>query len=202
LAVWAVALLSMKLISHRLTPVLKRYGILSLVKKEFACANQSYPVSLPPYHIDEVIPKDVSRRTSYYPARLEFHYEPQLIRGRFNERRFGPPQGFTPASSWSWLDRRVSGADTRTKSPYSGSLSLRFRIFSLTSRVYTDSQAHSSIGTASGFNALCLFVSTWFQDLFHSPFGVLFTFPSRYLFAIGSRIVFSLTGRTPHIRSG
>ena len=86
--------------------------------------------------------------------------------------------------------------------PCSGSLSLRLRVFPLTSRVCTDSQAHSSIGTASGFNALRHLVSTRFQDLFHSPPGVLFTFPSRYLFAIGSRTVFSLAGRSPRLRSG
>ena len=145
----------------------------------------------------EAIPKDVSGRTSYYPARLEFHHVPQLIRGRFNERRCGPPQGFAPASSWSWQDRRVSGADTRTHSPCSGSLSLRLRVFPLASPVYTDSQAHSSIGTASDLNVLRHLVSTRFQDLFHSPPGVLFTFPSRYLFAIGSRTVFSLGGAVP-----
>ena len=86
--------------------------------------------------------------------------------------------------------------------PCSGSLSLRLRVFPLTSRVCTDSQAHSSIGTASGFNALRHLVSARFQDLFHSPPGVLFTFPSRYLFAIGSRTVFSLAGRSPRLRSG
>ena len=31
-----------------------------------------------------------------------------------------------------------------------------------------------------------------FQILFHSPPGVLFTFPSRYLFTIGRQLVFSL----------
>src|SRR5512141_2756530 len=36
-------------------------------------------------------------------------------------------------------------------------------------------------------------VSAWFQVLFHSPPGVLFTFPSRYWFAIGHERVFSLT---------
>ena len=30
-------------------------------------------------------------------------------------------------------------------------------------------------------------VGVWFQVLFHSPCGVLFTFPSRYWFAIGHR---------------
>ena len=36
------------------------------------------------------------------------------------------------------------------------------------------------------------FVSYWFQVLFHSPLGVLFTFPSRYWFTIGHHGVFSL----------
>ena len=173
-----------------------------MVGREPDRSGLSHPVALPPARIHEAIPKDVSGRTSYYPARLEFHHEPHLIRGRFNERRCGPPQGFAPASSWTWLDRRVSGADTRTLPPCSGSLSLRLRVFPLTSRVCTDSQAHSSIGTASGFNALRHLVGTRFQDLFHSPPGVLFTFPSRYLFAIGSRTVFSLAGRSPHLRTG
>ena len=86
--------------------------------------------------------------------------------------------------------------------PCSGSLSLRLRVFPLASRASADSQAHSSIGTASGFNALRHLVSARFQDLFHSPPGVLFTFPSRYWFAIGSRTVFSLAGRSPRLRTG
>lgn len=192
----------MELISHRLAPMIRVSGIQSLVEKQPDHSSVSHPVALPPVHNHKAIPKDVSGRTSYYPARLEFHHEPHLIRGRFNERRCGPPQGFTPASSWTWLDRRVSGVDTRTKSPYSGSLSLRLRLYDLTSRVCTNSQAHSSIGTASDINVLRHLFSMRFQDLFHSPHGVLFTFPSRYLYAIGSRIVFSLTGRSPHIRSG
>ena len=36
-------------------------------------------------------------------------------------------------------------------------------------------------------------VDTWFQFLFHSPPGVLFTFPSRYSFTIGHQVVFSFT---------
>ena len=35
-------------------------------------------------------------------------------------------------------------------------------------------------------------VGIWFQVLFHSPPGVLFTFPSRYCFTIGHQVVFSL----------
>ena len=40
------------------------------------------------------------------------------------------------------------------------------------------------------------------SGLFHSPPGVLFTFPSRYWFAIGHRRVFSLGGWAPRIRTG
>ena len=36
-------------------------------------------------------------------------------------------------------------------------------------------------------------VNIWFQVLFHSPPGVLFTFPSRYSSTIGHQLVFSLT---------
>ena len=49
---------------------------------------------------------------------------------------------------------------------------------------------------------LCLLVGARFQVLFHSPFGVLFTFPSRYLFAIGHMLVFSLRGWSPCLHNG
>jgi len=39
---------------------------------------------------------------------------------------------------------------------------------------------------------LPLFVGTRFQVLFHSPLGVLFTFPSRYLSTIGLQVVLRL----------
>src|SRR5699024_4426427 len=41
-------------------------------------------------------------------------------------------------------------------------------------------------------HGLRLLVGTRFQVLFHSPLGVLFTFPSRYWFTIGHLVVFSL----------
>ena len=42
------------------------------------------------------------------------------------------------------------------------------------------------------YKELPLLVDVRFQVLFHSPLGVLFTFPSRYLSSIGHSIVFSL----------
>ena len=49
---------------------------------------------------------------------------------------------------------------------------------------------------------LRLLVGARFQVLFHSPLGVLFTFPSRYWFAIGHRVVFSLGGWSPQLQTG
>ncbi len=63
----------------------------------------------------------------------------------------------------------------------------------LTSPRIANSQAHSSKGTLSPLlRRLQRFVSKRFQVLFHSPPGVLFTFPSRYLSAIGHLGVFRL----------
>src|SRR6266508_1657243 len=45
-------------------------------------------------------------------------------------------------------------------------------------------------------------VGSRFQVLFHSPPGVLFTFPSRYWFTIGRQGVLSLRGWAPQIRTG
>uniref|UniRef100_A0A0P6BA76 Uncharacterized protein n=1 Tax=Daphnia magna TaxID=35525 RepID=A0A0P6BA76_9CRUS len=45
-------------------------------------------------------------------------------------------------------------------------------------------------------------LSTRFQVLFHSPFGVLFTFPSRYYFTIGSQACLALGGGPPCFRLG
>ena len=51
-------------------------------------------------------------------------------------------------------------------------------------------------------STLPLLVNIWFQVLFHSPPGVLFTFPSRYYSSIGHQVVFSLGGWSPHIPAG
>jgi hypothetical protein len=42
------------------------------------------------------------------------------------------------------------------------------------------------------YKVLRLLVNLRFQILFHSPLGVLFTFPSLYLFTIGHQGIFSL----------
>src|ERR1700745_3229850 len=49
---------------------------------------------------------------------------------------------------------------------------------------------------------LQLLVRTQFQDLFHSPSGVLLTFPSRYLYTIDRKIYLALGGGPPGFRQG
>ena len=46
---------------------------------------------------------------------------------------------------------------------------------------------------------LCVLVNIRFQVLFHSPPGVLFTFPSQYCSTIGHWLVFRLGGWAPRI---
>ena len=67
---------------------------------------------------------------------------------------------------------------------------------------YTHSPDHSTIGTRSPLDGLSVLVSTRFQVLFHSPPGVLFTFPSQYYYTIGHWVVFRLGGWSPHIPTG
>ena len=50
--------------------------------------------------------------------------------------------------------------------------------------------------------ALCVLVNIRFQVLFHSPPGVLFTFPSQYCSTIGHQVVFRLGGWSPHLLTG
>ena len=51
-------------------------------------------------------------------------------------------------------------------------------------------------------NLLQLLVRTQFQDLFHSPSGVLFAFPSRYLYTIDRKIYLALGGGPPRFNQG
>ena len=67
---------------------------------------------------------------------------------------------------------------------------------------YIHSPDHSTKGTRSTLDGLSVLVNTRFQVLFHSPPGVLFTFPSQYFFAIGHQVVFRLGGWSPRIPTG
>ena len=67
--------------------------------------------------------------------------------------------------------------------------------------IYNNSPDRSTKSTTSHLNVLCLLVNIGFQVLFHSPPGVLFTFPSRYCFTIGHQVVFSLWGWSPNFHT-
>ena len=68
--------------------------------------------------------------------------------------------------------------------------------------IYNNSLDRSTKSTISHFNVLYLLVNIGFQVLFHSPPGVLFTFPSLYCFTIGHQVVFRLGGWSPRLPSG
>ena len=63
--------------------------------------------------------------------------------------------------------------------------------------IYNNSLDRSTKSTISRLKSLYLLVNIGFQVLFHSPPGVLFTFPSRYCSTIGHQVVFSLMGWSP-----
>ena len=131
--VWAVSLSTTDLITRSLTP---GYGYM-----EFAVYLDSVTPDGPlvqtelylHYPLHEASPKAISERTSYLQVRLEFLRYPHLIPALFNVRGFGPPVRFTAPSTWTWVDHMVSGLRLHTHSPYSDSLSLRLRLFDLTS---------------------------------------------------------------------
>ena len=132
---------------------------------------------------------------------MAFHPYPRVVPSVFNRSGFGPPRGLTPASACPWIDRPASRPRRATHAP----LEARFRCGSfpnLTSPhaatrwlILQKARRHPARG-------LRLLAGARFQALFHSPLGVLFTFPSRYWFAIGHRRVFSLGGRSPLLQSG
>ncbi len=78
-------------------------------------------------------PKAISERTSYLQVRLEFLRYPQVIQALFNVLWFGPPVSLTSPSPCSWVGHMVSGLRHCTMARYSDSVSLRLRLFNLTS---------------------------------------------------------------------
>ena len=128
----------------------------------------------------EASPKAISRRTSYLRVRLEFLPYPHLIPTLLNGCGFGPPLPLTAASAWTWVDHPVSGLHLLTLRPIkswvpSGS---GLPVLNLASK--RNSPDSSTKRTRSYLNVVPQLVNTGFQVLFHSPPGVLFTFPSQY----------------------
>ena len=73
---------------------------------------------------------------------------------------------------------------------------------SLNLAAYHNSPDRSTKSTTSHLHVLCVLVNIRFQVLFHSPPGVLFTFPSQYFSTIGHQVVFRLGGWSPRLLTG
>ena len=134
---------------------------------------------------------------------MEFLRYPQLIRYHFNGSRFGPPWSFTSTSTWSWVGHTVSGRIQPTSyALFRLAFAAAPDLLVLNLAGYIHSPDHSTKGTRSPLDGLSVLVSTRFQVLFHSPPGVLFTFPSQYYYTIGHWVVFRLGGWSPRIPTG
>ena len=70
--------------------------------------------ALPPRENTEASPKATSGRTSYYQARLAFHFLPQFIPGYCKIHGFGPPLAFLQGSPWPWQARLGFGSRTHS----------------------------------------------------------------------------------------
>ena len=109
---------------------------------------------------------------------------------------------FTASSSWTWVGHPVSGLPELTLCP----IKTRFpfgsvpKVLNLASP--GNSPDRSTKSTRSHFVVLPQLVNTGFQVLFHSPPGVLFTFPSRYCSSIGHQVVFRVGGWSPQLPTG
>ena len=133
---------------------------------------------------------------------MAFHPYPRVIPSVFNRSGFGPPRGLTPASACPWVAHPASRPRRAT---HVAVLKTRFRcgsLHSLTSpRIVTRWLILQKARRHTAW-VLRLLGGARFQVLFHSPLGVLFTFPSRYWFAIGHGRVLSLGGWSPLLRTG
>ena len=158
--------------------------------------------ALPPPNSYEASPKAISRRTSYLRVRLEFLRYPHLIPTLFNGCGSGPPRNFTSASSWTWIGHPVSGLPVLTLRPIQtwspfGSGPLVLNLASTGS-----SPDRSTKSTRLHLNVLPQLVNTGFQVLFHSPPGVLFTFPSQYYALSVTKEYSALGGGPPDFPQG
>ena len=136
--------------------------------------------ALPPVNYHEASPKAISRRTSYLRVRLEFLPYPQFMPTLFNGCGFGPPQPFTAASTWTWIDHPVSGLRVLTLALLRLDFSSAPQLNCLTLPDTVTRRTVLQKVRGSPYIGVPQLVNTGFQVLFHSPPGVLFTFPSQY----------------------
>ena len=158
--------------------------------------------ALPPLISTEASPKAISRRTSYLRVRLEFLPYPHLIPTLFNGCGFGPPLPLTAASTWTWIDHPVSGLPSLTLALLRLGFPAAPVLKTLTLPVSATRRTVLQKVRGRAYKALPQLVDTGFQVLFHSPPGVLFTFPSQYYALSVTKWYLALGGGPPHFPQG
>ena len=158
--------------------------------------------ALPPADSREASPKAISRRTSYLRVRLEFLPYPHLITTLFNGCVFGPPRNFTFASTWTWIDHPVSGLPILTLALFRLGFPAAPRLDRLTLPAPATRRTVLQKVRGCAYKALPQLVDTGFQVLFHSPPGVLFTFPSQYYALSVTKEYLALGGGPPDFLQG
>ena len=157
--------------------------------------------ALPPADCTEASPKAISRRTSYLRVRLEFLPYPHLIPTLFNGCGFGPPLPLTAASTWTWIDHPVSGLLLLTLALLRLGFPTAPRLDRLT--LPAPATRRTVLQKVRGCAcALPQLVNIGFQVLFHSPPGVLFTFPSQYYALSVTKWYLALGGGPPYFPQG
>ena len=158
--------------------------------------------ALPPQDSIEASPKAISRRTSYLRVRLEFLPYPHLIPTLFNGCGFGPPLPFTATSTWTWIDHPVSGLLRLTFALLRLGFPSAPHLQCLTSPASVTRRTVLQKVRGCTHKVLPQLVNTGFQVLFHSPPGVLFTFPSQYYALSVTKWYLALGGGPPHFPQG
>ena len=134
--------------------------------------------ALPALDSYEASPKAISRRTSYLRVRLEFLPYPHLIATLFNGLHILTSRPIKTCSRFGSGPSVLNLASIR------------------------NSPDRSTKSTRSRLNALPQLVNTGFQVLFHSPPGVLFTFPSQYFALSVTKEYLALGGGPPDFTQG
>ena len=111
---------------------------------------------------------------------MEFLRYPHLIPTLFNGCGFGPPLPLTAASTWTWIDHPVSGLLLLTLALLRLGFPTAPHLKCLTLPVSVTRRTVLQKVRGRTYKVLPQLVDTGFQVLFHSPPGVLFTFPSQY----------------------
>ena len=132
---------------------------------------------------------------------MEFLPYPHLIPTLFNGCGSGPPLPLTAASSWTWVDHPVSGLLLLTLALLRLGFPTAPRLDRLT--LPAPATRRTVLQKVRGCAcALPQLVNIGFQVLFHSPPGVLFTFPSQYYALSVTKEYLALGGGPPDFPQG